>query len=150
MTEIRLQRDVAGLVGCAVAAAIGVAVLAVSGDFSMLGSVFPRTVAALMVAFSLLYAYHALRRPRPAVVQEAGSWPRRIGVAAVMLAWSFALAPVGFLTSSVVACLLLLTIAQHEPWTARTALGYGLAMLVVLYGLFRFALQVPLPVGLFW
>lgn len=153
MTEVRARRDVAGLVGCALAAAIGVAVLAVAGDFSMLGAVFPRTVAGLMIAFALLYAFHALRRPRPATVHEAGSWPRRIGVAAVMLAWSFALAPVGFLTSSVVACLLLLTIAQHEPWTARTALGYGLAMLAVLsalYALFRFALQVPLPVGLFW
>lgn len=153
MADMRVRRDVPGLVGCAIAAAIGVAALAASSDFSPLGAVFPRTVAGLMVAFALFYIVQALRRPTPAARQEAGSWLRRIGTAVGMLAWAFALAPVGFLFSSVCACLLLLLLAQHEPWTPRTALGYGLAMLLVLgalYSLFRFALQVPLPVGLFW
>lgn len=150
---LRVARDVRGIVGCVIAAALGVAAIATSGDFSPLGSVFPRTIAGLMVVFSLAYVVLALRRPQPGKPAEAGSTPRRLGAVATMLLWAFALAPLGFLFSSTVACAALLLLAQYGRWTPRTAIGYALATgLVVggLYALFRFALQVPLPVGIFW
>ena len=153
MAESWRRRDMPGIAGCAMAAAIAAAAIAASADFSSLGAVFPRTVAGLIVAFALLYIVQALRSPRPPAVREQGSWTRRLATAAVMLAWAFALEPVGFLFSSACACMLLLLIAQHEPWSLRTTLGYAVSVLVVLaalYGLFRFALQVPLPVGMFW
>ena len=143
--------------GCAVAILIGVAALATSGDFSALGAVFPRTIAGLMIVLALLYLALAWRDARPAPWEQEQREPasrlRQFGVAVVMLAWSFLIVPLGFLFTSVCACIALLLLAQHDRWSARTALGYGLSTVVVLfalYSLFRFALQVPLPVGVFW
>lgn len=147
------QRDVPGIVGCVIAAVVGAAAIATSGDFSSLGAVFPRTIAGLMIVFALMYIVLAVRRPMPPTRPEAGSTPRRVGTIGVMLAWAFALQPVGFLFSSVCASTALLLLAQYDPWRPRTAIGYALATAVViggLYALFRFVLQVPLPVGLFW
>lgn len=146
-------RDVPGLIGCLLAVALGIAAIATSGDFSPLGAVFPRAISALMIVFGLAYVVIALRRPLPKPSAAPGSALRRIGTVAVMLAWAFALQPVGFLTSSVCASAALLLLAQHDRWTVRTALLYALATSLVvggLYALFRFVLQVPLPVGLFW
>ncbi len=150
--------DLRGITGCAVALVIGVLAIANSGEFSALGSVFPRTIAGLMIVLAVMYVVLAWRQRRavpgvPSAGGESASTPRRIGVAAVMLVWSFLLAPLGFLFTSVCACLALLMISQHDRWTPRTGLLYGAATAVVLlglYSLFRFALKVPLPVGVFW
>lgn len=145
--------DVPGVAGCGIVIAVGVAGLIFSDDFTPLGAVFPRTVAGLMIAFSILYIVLVLRRPVPQARGAPGSTPRRVGAMVVMLVWAFALQPVGFLFSSVCASVALLLLAQHERWTARTATVYALAtgaVIAGLYSLFRFALQVPLPVGLFW
>jgi putative tricarboxylic transport membrane protein len=153
MSDSDARRDAPGLIGCTLAAVIGVAALANSGDFSPLGSVFPRTIAGLMVLLAALYGVLAVRRPKPAAAPAGGSVLRRAGTALVLLVWAFALQPVGFLFSSVCGCMALLLLAQHDPWTPRTGLIYGLATSLVLgalYALFRFVLQVPLPVGLFW
>lgn len=153
MTDATARRDVPGLIGCALAVVIGIAALANSGDFSPLGSVFPRTIAGLMIVLAALYAALAVRRPQPIGAAAGGSVLRRAGTALVLLVWAFALQPVGFLFSSVCGCIALLLLAQHDPWTPRTGLIYGLAASLVLgalYALFRFVLQVPLPVGLFW
>lgn len=160
MAERAGTRDSAGMAGCVIVIVIGVAALATSGDFSPLGSVFPRTIAGLAILLSLLYLvleWRGRARPAtaaasaPAAAQEA-SKPRQFGVAVVMLAWAFLLVPLGFLFTSVCASVALLLLAQHGRWSARTAFGYGCSTLLVLaalYALFRFALQVPLPVGVF-
>ncbi len=65
-----------------------------------------------------------------------------------MLAWGFALGPLGFLPSSAAAMAALLLFANHQRWTLRTALLYGgasLGVLAALYGLFKLILLVPLP-----
>ncbi len=151
--------DRRGIAGCAIALVIGVLAIASSGEFSALGSVFPRTIAGLMIVLAVLYVVLAFRQrgavtgSDPTLTEPAASTPRRIGVAVVILAWSFLLAPLGFLFTSICACLALLGIAQHDRWTPRTGLLYGAATAVVLlglYALFRFALKVPLPVGVFW
>jgi hypothetical protein len=77
-----------------------------------------------------------------------GSHVRRLGAAATMLAWAFLLEPLGFLGSSAAAFVALLMIANHNRWTARSVIVYGLAGAVVLgglYALFKTALLVPLP-----
>jgi hypothetical protein len=146
------RRDVPGLVGCALAVVLGVAAIAHSGDFSALGSVFPRTIAGLMIVLAVLYAVLAWRRPRPRARAEPASTPRRAATAGVLLAWAFLLEPLGFLFTSAIACLALLLIAQYDRWTPRTAVFYGGATLLVLaalYTLFKVVLKVPLPVGVF-
>lgn len=144
--------DVAGVVGCLVLIAVGVAAIVYSKDFSPLGSVFPRTISGLMIGLGALYLVLALMGRT--VVSEAaeGSNARRVAVALVMLGWAFGLGRIGFLASSGVAMALLLVIANHERWSARSVAVYGLvsaAVLGALYGVFHFALQVPLPEGMF-
>ncbi|MDH5540595.1 MAG: tripartite tricarboxylate transporter TctB family protein [Rhizobacter sp.] len=153
MTDRSARRDTPGLLGCGLAVLVGVAALAYSGGFSPLGSVFPRTIGGLMIVLALLYTGLALRRPQAATAPAGGSTLRRAGTAAVLLAWAFALQPLGFLFSSICGCIALLLLAQHDRWTPRTGLVYGLATMFVLgalYVLFRFVLKVPLPVGVFW
>lgn len=144
----RAGGDVGGAIGSVIFIAIGAAALWHAGEFSMLGAVFPRGIGGLMVALGLLYlVLFALGRTRGGAPLE-GSLVRRAGVALVMLAWAFALVPLGFLLSSALAFVLLLVIANHERWTPLRALLYGLSgavMLGGLYVLFKIVLLVPLP-----
>jgi putative tricarboxylic transport membrane protein len=140
--------DVAGAVGSVIAVAIGGAALWNARDFSPLGSVFPRTISILMILLGLLYlglVFKARTRRMPPL--EGSRW-RRVAVAVVMLAWAFLLVPIGFLGSSAAAIAALLVIANHDPWSPRTVLGYGAAGAFVLgafYVLFKLVLLVPLP-----
>jgi putative tricarboxylic transport membrane protein len=140
--------DLAGAIGSGLAIAIGVAALAFSGEFSMLGAVFPRTIGGLLIGLGLVYIGMTLRRRTKARAVETGSVLRRVGVLVVMLGWALALQPAGFLASSAVAFALLLGLAQHERWTpARLAshAAAGALLLIGLYALFKVALMVPLP-----
>ena len=148
MNEPTPGRDTPGAIGSVLLIGVGVAALVYSSEFSDLGAVFPRAIGGLLVAMGVLYlVFYALGRTQRAA-QPAGSDLRRAGVAVVMLGWAFALVPLGFLTSSAIAFVLLLVLANHERWTLRTALLYGTAgglVLGGLYALFKQALQVPLP-----
>lgn len=140
--------DLGGALGCVLAMAVGGGAFWAARDYSMLGAVFPRTVGALMVALGALYLVFVLLGRTRAAAALQGSHLRRALAAAVMLAWGFALGPLGFLTSSAVAMALLVLVAQHEPWRARSAVVCVLscsAVLLGLYALFQHALLVPLP-----
>ena len=96
------------------------------------------------VLYLVLVLTGRTRRAQPAT----GSNWRRAGVAVVMLAWAFLLVPLGFLGASAAAIVALLAVANHNRWTPRTVLGYGIAaglVLVVFYVIFKHVLQVPLP-----
>jgi putative tricarboxylic transport membrane protein len=147
----RPPRDLPGIAGCAVL--IGVAILAIvySSDFTPLGSVFPRTIAAAMILFCGLYIVLAITRPGPPKPVEAGSAWRRAVLFAVMVGWAIALEKVGFLATSVVAFVAILLAANYDRWTARRSVGYAIASALILgglYAVFRFVLQVPLPEGM--
>ncbi len=146
MTES--TNDRAGALGCVLAIGIGGAAFWAARDYSPLGAVFPRTVGVLLIALGLLYlVFFALGRTRGAAVLQ-GSSLRRGAVAAIMLAWGFALGPVGFLPASAAAMALLVAVANHGRWTMRTATAFGLATAIVLsffYVLFKHILLVPLP-----
>jgi putative tricarboxylic transport membrane protein len=148
MAESSHRHDLPGAFGSVLLIAIGVAALVYSAECSDLGAVFPRAIGAFLVGLGCLYILLvALGRTRTGVPLE-GSNKRRLGVAAVMLGWAFALPPMGFLASSAIAFALLLVLAQHERWTPRTAMLYGASGAVVLgglYTLFKLVLQVPLP-----
>jgi hypothetical protein len=140
--------DWPGAVGSAIAIAIGGAALAYSGTFSMLGSVFPRTIASLMIALGLIYIVFTLRGRTVRGSRVEGSNVRRVGVMAVMLAWAFTLQPMGFLPSSAAAFVVLLALANFDRWTARRAVGFAAASVLMLggfYFLFKHLLKVPLP-----
>lgn len=142
------RSDLAGAIGSAIMVLVGAAAIWAARDYSDLGAVFPRTVGALLVALGIVYiALVAMGRTRRGAAAE-GSTLRRTLVAVVMLAWGFALGPLGFLPSGAAAMAALLLIANHDRWTLRSALAYGVsaaAVLGLLYALFKHALQVPLP-----
>ncbi len=140
--------DFPGAVGSAIMVLVGAAAIWASRDYSDLGSVFPRTVGALLIALGIVYiVLVVLGRTRRAASAD-GSFARRALVAIVMLAWGFTLGPLGFLPSCAAAMAALLLIAHHGRWNLRSALLYGLstaAVLSLMYILFKHALQVPLP-----
>jgi hypothetical protein len=142
------RRDVAGAVGSAVLVALGVASFVAAREFSDLGAVFPKTIGALLVVFGALWlVLFAIGRTQAAAPLE-GSMPRRAATAAVMLAWAFALPPLGFLPASAAACAALLLLARHGRGSKATLLVQAVAtalLLLGLYVLFQHALAVPLP-----
>lgn len=152
MNDTRPRPHYAGIAGAAFFIAAGALALWHSREFSALGAVFPRTMAALMIVLSIAYIATTLLRPRGAEPQPPGSAWRRGGLMVVFLAWSLLLEPLGFLTSSIAAFAAILVIANYDRWTPRTVVAYGLAGAVVLgglYAIFRYVLQVPMPTGVF-
>lgn len=140
--------DIPGAIGSALMVLVGAAAIWAARDYSALGSVFPRTVGALLVALGIVYIVLVVLGRTRRVAAVDGSSIRRALVAVVMLAWGFALGPLGFLPAGAAAMAALLLIANHDRWTLRTALVYGLSTATViglLYTLFKHALQVPLP-----
>lgn len=142
------RADLPGAIGSGIMVLIGAVAIWAARDYSDLGAVFPRTVGALLIALGCVYIVLVVLGRTQAAAALEGSTTRRTLVAIVMLAWGFALGPLGFLPSGVAAMAALLLIAHHDRWTLRTALVYGLscaAVLGLLYVLFKHALQVPLP-----
>ena len=151
MNDPRPGPHYAGIAGAACFVVVGALALWFSAEFSALGAVFPRTMAALMIALSLAYIAMTLLRPKGAEAQPAGSVWRRAGLMVVFVAWSLLLERLGFLATSVLAFVALLVIANYDRWTPRKAVAYGLVGALVLgglYSIFRFVLQVPMPAGI--
>jgi len=139
------------LAGVMIVIAVGAIVF--SRDMSIMASVFPRTIATLLLVFSAALLIKSFvvhpRRARP----EPGSVGRRLGLIAVMLVWSFALKWLGFLAASLVSAAVLAVLAHYHAWTPRRVGGYAIALAVIIgafYTLFAVVLNVPLPVGLLW
>jgi len=145
------RRDLHGIAGSVAAIAGGALAWHYAEDFSAMGAVFPRTVAAAMILLALVYIAVAVLRPAVPAAPKPGSTWRRVALVVVLAAWSVLLERVGFLATSVVCYALILVITNYDRWTPRRAVGYaaaGALVLGVLYAVFRFALQVPLPEGL--
>ncbi len=146
----RPGRDLRGIAASLVFAVIGLLSIYYSRDFSPLGAVFPRTIAAAMIVLCAVYVAVALLRPIVVEKPQPGSAGRRIALAVSMLAWALLLEPVGFLLTSIVCFAATLVIANYDRWTPRLAVVYatvGILVLGALYGVFRFVLQVPFPTG---
>ena len=111
---------------------------------------FPRAIGSAMILFAVIdIVWRWFARPREQPPE--GSNLRRVVLAAIMLLWALLLQTVGFWVTSLAASLLLMLVANHEPWTARRALGYVVSTLAVvtgLYAVFAFGLEVPLPGGI--
>lgn len=146
MTESRA--DIPGAVGSALMIGVGAAAFWAAADYSALGSVFPRTIGGMLVVLGIVYLILVATGRTRRAAATGGSHLRRGGVAIVMLAWGFALVPLGFLASSAAAAAALLMVANYGRWTLRKALIYGgscAAVLAAFYVLFKLVLLVPLP-----
>ncbi|SHE44222.1 Tripartite tricarboxylate transporter TctB family protein [Modicisalibacter ilicicola DSM 19980] len=124
-----------------------------SRDMSIMASIFPRTIATLLLIFSVALLVRAFiarpQMPKP----QPGSVGRRLGLVGVMLAWSFSLKWLGFIAASTLAAVALSLLAHYHGWTFKRAMAYGLVLAGIIaffYTLFAILLNVPLPVGLLW
>ncbi len=152
MSDPRHPRDLPGIAGCVLAIAGGALAWHHAGEFSPMGAVFPRTIAAVMMVAAAAYIATALLRPSARPQGAGGSAWRRVALVVVMAAWSILLERVGFLVTSAACFAAILVIANYDRWTPRAAAAYALAGAVVvggLYAVFRFLLLVPLPPGMF-
>lgn len=143
--------DTPGIIGAVVFIVFGVLAIYYSREFSPLGSVFPRTIATTMIVLCVMYIVVALIRRKPQAAPQPGSTPRRVLLALTMLAWALLLEPLGFLSTSIISYAAILGIANYDRWTPRSAVIYtaiGAVVIGVLYGTFRFVLQVPFPSGI--
>jgi len=143
--------DLRGIIGAAIFIVAGALAIYYSGEFSPLGSVFPRTIAAAMILLSAVYIISALLWRKAPETPAPSSNIRRILLAITLLAWATLLDPLGFLSTSILCYAAVLLIANYDHWTPRSAVLYtavGICILGGLYGTFRFALQVPFPVGI--
>lgn len=154
----RRPHDLPGTLAAVVFIVLGLALIRQTGRMTPLGSVFPITISAAMIAFSALLILRnvvlGLRRaaPREPDTQEMpatpGSTPRRIAFLAVMGAWVLLLPVLGFFAASLAGFFAVMAIATHER------LGVGQGMLLALFGLAIIAaftllmsevLLIPLP-----
>lgn len=115
-------------------------------------AVFPRTVAILMIVFSIVLIVWNLLKPRAAEAAEGegGSIVRRVVLVVVMIAASAAMPYLGLLLSALISFGALMAVAMFEPWTRTRLIVYPISAVILVVGfhwLFGEVFQVPLPVG---
>jgi hypothetical protein len=149
-SEMKYPRQLLGLTASSGFLLLGVLALWGTRDMSPLGSVFPRAIGSAMILFAATDIVWNWFKPQREKLGE-GSMPRRLMLVAIMLSWALLLQSVGFLVTSLGACLLLLLVANHDEWTPARAIGYVVGTIAVvggLYSVFAFGLEVPLPKGI--
>ncbi len=136
-----------------VMAAVAVGAIVASREISAMASVFPRTIAALLLLFSLVLLAKTFTVRSHTARPEGGSVGRRLALVGIILAWAFALNPLGFLASSLLGTVALTVVAHFHEWNTKRAFIYGLSILAIIgffYSLFALVLDVPLPDGTLW
>jgi putative tricarboxylic transport membrane protein len=146
------QRDYGTVLFAVIFSLLGLSVLWQTAGMSDLGSVFPRTVAIVIILCSLGLIARALlvRKAAEAGRGQEESMARRAMLVVVMLAWILLLPVLGFVLASILGFLALTAVANYDPWTPRLAGIYALSALIIVgafYAVFALALNVPLPRG---
>ncbi len=137
---------------------IGVAAYTQTKDMSAMGSVFPTTIAAVLVLMSgLLIAFQVGRPAAPAKAEMSGNmkestW-RRVSIIVAMGVWALLLPSIGFFVTSVVAFLVLIVIATFDRLNLRQMAIHGVAAIAIV-GAFQLlmdnVLGLRMPAGLFF
>lgn len=144
------NRDLRGTIGALIFIAIGVVAWWDTMDIlSAQAYVFPRTIIALMVLFSvLLILRNLLGRGTSEEKPLPGSTPRRLGLLAAMLLAAFLMPYIGFIVAGVLAYMAIMAVAMYERWTALRKVLYPVVGVAIVYGfyfLFDTLFNVPLP-----
>lgn len=124
-----------------------------SKDMSTMGSIFPRSVAIVVLIFSAALLVRAFVSRPTLPVAEPGSVGRRLGLVAVLLVWGLSLRWLGFIASSLLCAGALVWLAHYHAWTLKRVAAYALVLIAIIaffYTLFAIVLNVPLPVGDLW
>lgn len=128
--DVDLQRNVGGAIG---------------------PDAYPGLLAAAILLLSLLLLWQAARQAEPDTDQAAPAdraGYRRVALAlALLCGFTLLLEPLGFLIAMPLMLVLLMRLTGERRWWLMVA--SALLMTIVLYGFFRYGMNLVLPEGLF-
>jgi len=110
--------------------------------------VFPQTVAIILIITAGISLVQRFLTPSEEGGFGDGSWWRRCLLVVGMLGACAAIPYIGFLAAGAIGFFAGLIAAMHDRWSVTTFLvygGFGGAVLVAFFALFKFVLRVPLP-----
>jgi len=151
-------RDIPAILFSLLFIGIGAAAYTQTKDMSAMGSIFPTTIAAVLVMMSgLLIAFQVGRPAAPPKTDLQGApkestW-RRVAVIVAMSVWALLLPSIGFFVTSLAAFLVLIGIATFDRLSPRQLAIHGVAAIVTV-GAFQLlmdnVLGLRMPMGLFF
>ncbi|MFD1796432.1 C4-dicarboxylate ABC transporter permease [Paracoccus aurantiacus] len=146
-------RDTGAMICAAIFVVIGAIALMDTADMSAMGAVFPRAISILLIGFSLVMIGLALtgRGVRAPAPEPAEASRKRIALGVAFAAWVFAIPVLGFGASSLIAFLVIMFIAEHEPqpnavWLRRIVIA--IAIVALFWLLMAKGLLLRMPDGL--
>lgn len=144
------RNDIRGTFGAILFIGIGlVCWWDISGISNPQAVVFPRTVIALMVAFSVVVIVrNLLGYAVPEARQPPGSVARRLGLLLAMVLGTLAMPWLGFVIAGLISYMAIMAVAMYERWNWSRRLIYpasGVAVVLGFYFIFQGLFQVPLP-----
>ena len=144
-----INGDIIMGVVCLMVAAV---VLCSTGGLSRYGGVFIRFSTGLLVLLGVASLITGIKRPEKVVFFDSVVERRRISTGVLLLGCYLVLIPViGFVLASLLFYLIMSLTLKDRPITALSVVSSGVQAVVVvgvLYSLFYFLLQVPLPAGM--
>jgi hypothetical protein len=143
--------DMPAVVIAAIFAGIGLYVFVSAEAFTSLGAIFPKFVAILLMALSLLAAFVGITRRDH--LRPTRNFPiRPVLVAAVMILWIAVLPRMGFVLSGILAFLAISVVipgtTASRPRTLVQTLIASIVIVSSFYFLLRYGLNIPLPRGI--
>ncbi|OOY06962.1 tripartite tricarboxylate transporter permease [Thioclava sp. F36-7] len=154
ITPEHKQRDLPEVMFAILFIALGITIYLGASGMSALGSVFPKTIAAVLIAFSALLIVMNLRRPAGGSFKLANlntGAIRRISLGVVLLAWVFLMPVIGFLVTSMIAFVAIMIVADYDRPPAKTWAIWILSGLLICTGfwwLMANVLLLRMPAGL--
>jgi len=144
-----INGDIIMGVVCLIVAAV---VLYSTGGLSLYGGVFVRFSTGLLVLLGIASLIKGMKQPEKVLFFDSAAERSRIGTGVLLLAGYLVLIPIiGFVFASLLFYLIMSLTLKDKPITAMMVLSSVVQAVVVvgvLYSLFYFLLQVPLPVGM--
>ena len=155
-TAVRNKHDVGGILCAALFILLGGVCLYETTRMTDPDSyMFPRMVITCLMGLSFVLIVSALLKPVAGVSAEsdketAPSSIRRVLLVGTMIGGTLLMPLIGFVLSGLIIFVVLMALAQYDPWTRSKAFLYslvGVAIVVGFYGVFTYLLQVSLPEG---
>ena len=151
------SRDISTPIFAAIFAAIGALVIWDTTTYTDADSyVFPRTIASVMIALSVLLAiqwglgWHRASENGVSQKPISQSILRRLALVFAMIAAALLMPFLGFLATGMLTFAVILLAAMYDPWTPYRLVVYPISGAVIVAGfylLFSKVLKVPLPEG---
>ena len=149
------KRDMPGTVIALLLIVICAWALGQTPAMTPMGSVFPTTIASVLLVFAILFVgINILRKSGPKTSDPASnteSTPRRIGLVVAMGIWIAAIPLIGFLAAGLLAFFALIAISNYDGLPARSIILHLLSggiIVSAMYFLMAEILLIRMPQGI--